>query len=554
VPGLVLGNTDSVSETLAEAMRITSLTHLMAVSGSNCAIVVGIAFGIAALCGAGIVGRVIASAVALALFVALVGPEPSVIRAALMSAIGLGALVWGRPVAGVSALSAAVILALAIDPSLSHSLGMTLSVAATLGLLVIARPLAGLLERWMPKTVALVIAIPVSASVACQPILLVLSPFVPTYGIAANLVAEPLVPFATVAGLLSIVTTPIPALSDGLLWFATAVAGIVAAISRGFASLPGARLPWPPGWVGIALAMTVSAGVVLILTPARRRIGLTAIAGATALGLGLAVGANRLAWASAPRDWSWAQCDVGQGDAVVLRSAGRVALIDTGRTEPPLRDCLATLGVTRIDLLVLTHFDIDHAGGYGVVVGMVDEVLHGPTDGPADEYTLSRLSASGARLTLAVRGMTGSLGDMAWRVLWPSPTSPRKPGNPSSVTVDFRPGPGCHRTCVSGLTLGDLPGAEQASMLASGGVGVTDLVKVSHHGSRDQDPELYRRVRAAIGLIGVGADNEYGHPTAETLDVLAGVGTTVLRSDINGIVLVWRTEDGMLRVWRERGS
>lgn len=243
VPGLVLGNTDSVSETLAEAMRITSLTHLMAVSGSNCAIVVGIAFGIAALCGAGIVGRVIASAVALALFVALVGPEPSVIRAALMAAIGLGALVWGRPVAGVSALSAAVILALAIDPSLSRSLGMTLSVAATLGLLVIARPLAGLLERWMPKTVALVVAIPVSASVACQPILLALAPFIPTYGIAANLVAEPLVPIATIAGLLSIVTAPIPALSDGLLWFATAVAGLVAAIAQGFAALPGARLP-----------------------------------------------------------------------------------------------------------------------------------------------------------------------------------------------------------------------------------------------------------------------------------------------------------------------
>jgi competence protein ComEC len=81
-----------------------------------------------------------------------------------------------------------------------------------------------------------------------------------------------------------------------------------------------------------------------------------------------------------------------------------------------------------------------------------------------------------------------------------------------------------------------------------------DVVKVSHHGSRDQDPELYRRVRAPVALIGVGADNEYGHPTSETLDLLAGVSSTVARSDLNGIVLVWRTSAGELRVWRERAT
>jgi competence protein ComEC len=91
-------------------------------------------------------------------------------------------------------------------------------------------------------------------------------------------------------------------------------------------------------------------------------------------------------------------------------------------------------------------------------------------------------------------------------------------------------------------------------MRLAGGIVPIDVVKVSHHGSRDQDPELYRRVRASVALIGVGADNEYGHPTAETLDVLAGAGSTVARSDLNGIVLVWRTSTGELRVWRERAT
>ena len=108
--------------------------------------------------------------------------------------------------------------------------------------------------------------------------------------------------------------------------------------------------------------------------------------------------------------------------------------------------------------------------------------------------------------------------------------------------------------CVTGLDLGDLPGAEQTILRLAGGLVPIDVVKVSHHGSRDQDPELYRRIRAPVALIGVGADNGYGHPTAETLDVLAGVGSTVARSDLNGIVLVWRTSNGELRVWRERAT
>ncbi len=554
VPGLVLGNTDGISESLADAMRVTSLTHLMAVSGSNCAIVVGLAFGIAALFRAPLLARVAVAFVTLVGFVALVGPEPSVIRSALMAGIGLLALLWGRPVAGVTALCAAVIAALVFDPTMSHSIGFALSVAATLGLLVLGRPIATILSRSLPSPVALALAIPLSAAIACQPIILVMSPYLPTYGIVANILAEPLVPIATVCGMLAIILAPIPFLADGLLWVATAAAWLIAEIARTLASFPGARIPWPAGWIGVVCATTVSLGVCLAVTVRWRRVGVVVAVVASVAALSMTVGAGRIAWATAPTEWSWAQCDVGQGDAVLVRSAGMIALIDTGRTEPPLRECLRTLGVNRIDLLVLTHFDIDHVGGYGAVLGSVETVLHGPTDGIADEVILNRLREHGARLVDAERGMTGSIGRMTWRVLWPSHTNPRDLGNPSSVTLMVTPGAACDSTCVSGLALGDLPAAEQSTLLSLGGVSPVDVVKVSHHGSRDQDPDLYRRVRAIVGLIGVGADNDYGHPTADALDMLAGTGTTVVRSDLNGIAFVWRTATGQLRVWRERAT
>jgi len=552
VPGLVLGNTDAISESLSDAMQVTSLTHLMAVSGSNCAIVVGLAFGIAALCGAPLWVRVVASAVALASFVIVVGPDPSVIRSSIMATIGLVALLWGRPVAGATALCAAIFVALMFDPTLSHSVGFALSVSATLGLLVLARPLTELVKRWMPTPVAIAVAIPSSAAIACQPIVLGFSPYIPMYGIAANILAEPLIPIATVCGLLSIVLSPVPFVSEGLLAIATATAGLVAAIARTGAALPVARLPWPPGQWGIALSVLVSLGIVAVVLGRWRVLGGLVALVAAILGFASTVGATRVAWASAPQDWSWAQCDVGQGDAVLIRDSGVVALIDSGRTEPPMRECLAALGITSIDVLILTHFDVDHAGGYGPLVGRVGTVIHGPTDGDADVAVINRLRSGGARIVLAERGLTGKLGRLDWRVLWPSGRSPREPGNPSSVTILFERSSACDVTCVTGLDLGDLPAAEQTAVRLAGGLASIDVVKVSHHGSRDQDPELYRRVRAPIALIGVGADNEYGHPTSETLDVLSGVGSTVARSDLNGIVLVWRTSNGELRVWRER--
>lgn len=552
VPGLVLGNTDAIPDSLAEAMRITSLTHLMAVSGANCAIVVGLAFGLAALCRAPLVGRVAAGFAALAIFVVLVGPEPSVIRSSIMAAIGLGVLVWGRPVAGVSALCTAVVASLVFDPTLAHSIGFALSVAATLGLLVIARPLATLLERWIPRAVALLLSIPLSAAIACQPIILVFASSIPTYGVVANVLAEPFVPLATVTGLLSILTAPLPPLSDGLLAIASLAAGAIAFVARTFASLPFARIPWPPGIDGIALATAVSLGIVVALRPRLRAVGVATALVAVTVGLSVTVGASRIAWFAAPSDWSWAQCDVGQGDAVVVRDAGEVAVFDTGRTETPLRECLSVLGIDRVNFLVLTHFDVDHAGGAATLVGRVDTVFHGPTDGAADEQILRDFAQGGADVRPATRGLTGQLGRLEWRVLWPSPNTPRDPGNPSSVVVSLFASEQCDETCVTGLNLGDLPALEQALMLSQGGVMPTDVVKVSHHGSRDQHVDLYRRLRAPVSLIGVGADNEYGHPTRETLEALAGLGSTTLRSDINGIVLVSRSVSGELRVWRER--
>lgn len=553
LPGLAVGDTRAVSDELDAAMKTGSLSHLTAVSGANCALVVGIAFGLAAACRARRIVRVIAALVALGGFVLLVTPEPSVLRAAAMASISMLAVLLGRAGAGFAVLAAAVIVLLVADPWLATSYGFVLSAVATGALVLLVPPLARGLSRWIPGPLALAVVVPLSAQLACGPILVLLTPTVSLYGVLANLLAAPAAPAATIIGLLACLSAPIPPLAAGLAAIAWLPSAWIAATATTLADWPDARLPWLPGGGGMLLLALVGVAVVVLLirpsagagrraTVARRTAAavLTVVVGVTAGQAALRGIAGPL---TAPRDWSVAACDVGQGDAVLVRSGGAIALIDTGPEPDALGACLSRLGISRIDLLILTHFDVDHVGGVDAVLGRVGTVLHGPRPDDGRRFVLDGLADAGARIEKASEGLTGMLGEARWRVLWPAGAA--TPGNDASVVVEISGG-GVPRS----LFLGDLSASAQAAMLAHGAVsGPYDIVKVAHHGSADQDPALYRIARPRLALVSAGADNDYGHPRSETLDMLAALGATVGRTDTDGLLLVTATA-GELGLWR----
>lgn len=556
LPGLSVGDTRAVSDELDAAMKAASLSHLTAVSGANCALVVGIAFGLCALCGARRSVRIGVALAALGGFVVLVTPEPSVIRAATMAAIALLALVLGRAGAGAAVLALATTVLLIADPWLATSYGFVLSVAATGALLLLAAPLARGLSRWLPPPLALALSVPLSAQLACGPVLALLAPEVPLYGVPANLLAGPAAPLVTVVGLAACLAAPIPVLADGLAVIAWLPSAWIAATAETFAQLPGARLAWPPGLGGAMLLAFVGVvvGVLIVRAGAggiRDRLLRGGAATVLAVVAGVAAGTSALTGSIAgplavPADWSIGACDVGQGDALVIRSAGAVAVIDTGPEPAPLEACLARLGIGRVDLLVLTHFDVDHAGGAAALGDRVATVLHGPVVEPGDEAALARLGS--ARRVQATAGMTGALGDAQWRVLWPRASSAAfGGGNDASVVIEIAGG-GVPRS----IFLGDLSASAQTALLGTGLVaGPYAVVKVAHHGSADQLPALYAELAPSVALISVGADNDYGHPRQEILTVLASLGAVVARTDRSGLVLVAPGDDG-LRVWREQ--
>ena len=552
LPGLAVGDTRAVSQDVAAAMLASGLSHLTAVSGANCAIVVAAVFWFVSLLGGGRGLRVVLSLLALGAFVVLVTPEPSVVRASAMASLAMLAVLLGRPSAGLPMLSLAVCGLLIVDPWLAATPGFALSAAATAALLVLSRPLLRGLGRWLPRPLALALSVPLAAQIVCGPIVALFSDTQSIVGVIANLLAAPAAPVATVIGLLACLTAPLPALADLLAAAAWLPAAWIQTTATVTAGLPGATAPVPAGPLAALQVAVLSTAITLVLVRPRSRP--LHLAAAAVVIIALAVSAARmlltgpLASMTTPGRWSIAACDIGQGDAVLIRSNGRTALVDTGADPDALARCLAQTGSDRIDLLVLTHFDLDHVGAATSLAGRVTTVLHGPVAELADQRILDELAAEGAVLREGAIGSHGSLGDARWRITWPPPDSAAFPsGNDASLVVDIAGG-GVPRM----LMLGDLSATPQRQLLSSGRVsGRYDVVKVAHHGSGDQEPALYAEVAAPVALISVGEGNDYGHPRDETLSLLDAAGSRALRTDRRGLVLLGE-QDGRLVVWTER--
>ncbi|WP_257210872.1 ComEC/Rec2 family competence protein [Actinomyces ruminis] len=201
----------------------------------------------------------------------LVRPDGSVLRAAAMGAVMLLGVAAGRRSASLPALCVGVIVLLLLDPWQSRDYGFALSVLATAGILLGAAPLTAALSRRLPRPLAAGVALPLVAQLACAPVLVLLQPVVGIWSVAANVVAAPPVPVATVCGILATLVAPLwPQAAAVIAWPATASCAWLALVARAFARLPGAALAWP-GQLGGALLLAAGEAAVIGLLYWRRR-------------------------------------------------------------------------------------------------------------------------------------------------------------------------------------------------------------------------------------------------------------------------------------------
>ncbi|WP_446697015.1 ComEC/Rec2 family competence protein, partial [Streptomyces boluensis] len=395
LPGLVVGDTSRLTEELDEAFRATDLTHLLAVSGSNLTIVLilltgppGRAMraergGLAPRLGISLRGTALLGGALTLGFVVVCRPDPSVLRAAACGLIVLLAIGTGRRRSLIPALAAVVLILVLYDPWLARSYGFALSVLATGALLTLApRWSAALRRRRVPPRLAEALAAALAAQAVCAPVVAILAARVSLVAVPCNLLAELAVAPATVLGFAALAVAPMSlALAKGLCWCASWPVEWIAEVARAGAALPGAGVDWPGGWRGGVLLAAVTVLLVVLVGRAARRAGVArllahpaTVAGCALLFL-LAVvrpaPLTRVISGWPPPGWRVVMCDVGQGDATVLATGpGEAVVVDVGPDAARVDGCLRSLGVTRIPLVLLTHFHADHVTGLpGVLRG-----------------------------------------------------------------------------------------------------------------------------------------------------------------------------------------
>ena len=582
--GILIGLRERVDRDLAADFTTTGLSHVVAISGWNIALVAGL---VAALLGTWARRRrAVATLGAIALYTILAGASPSVLRAAVMAGVALLARETGRPGTAARALAWAVVILLGVNPGTVTDAGFQLSAAATAGLLAWGTPLAARFRSrmpWLPGFVVEGLAVSLAAQAATLPIVLLsfgrLAPLSPLL----NLVVVPLVPLAMATGTLAMVGGLVagagaPAILATLLGLPGAlVIGLLVLIVQTAADLPFAGVTLAPP-VGAALGGLAATSLVVVaarhritraLRP-RRRTPPVSQAGrpgtadhgrrpdprgagslrsdrgirllATVLALIIAV-ATVAAAARPDGRLHVVALDVGQGDAILVETpAGGRLLVDGGPDPDRLLVALDERippWDRRIDLVVVTHPHEDHVGGLALLVEryrvarLVEPGMAGP--GPAYaalEAALASRNQSSGRLAAGDRF---ALDDVRFEVLWPDRTAvPREPPDTGSginnVSIVLLGSYGAQRFLLTG-------DAEEGidPILVARGLPPVDLLKVAHHGSRTATSDaLLGAARPAVAFVSVGAKNTFGHPAPGTLARLAAHGVKTYRTDLEG--------------------
>ncbi|SEG60891.1 competence protein ComEC [Thermomonospora echinospora] len=546
LPGMVVGDTSRLDPGLAEDFTTAGLTHLLVVSGANLAIVAGAVLTSCRLAGLGRRRAPPAAAVALLAFVVVARPEPSVLRATVMSLIGLLAFYSGRERQGLPALSGAVLVLVLIDPGLARSYGFALSVLATGGLLLLAPPWRDRLGRWMPRPMAEALAVAAAAQLACTPVLVMLTGEVGLVAVAANLLATPAVPVATLLGALAAAIAPISLAPARLVvWPAGLAVGWIIGVARAASSVPYASVPWQGGLFGsVTLLLALAAAYLVIRHRLLLVLAATALAGA--------VLAGALVRATAPRwpppGWAMVACDVGQGDASVLSTGPAQAVVVDAGPDPDLIDaCLDRLGIRVVPLLVLTHPHADHIEGTpGVRRGrtLAAVATSAQSNGKEDRHV------SGLAMHPTAAGRRWRVGNLSLEALGPWTAGPHLHAEADGATINnasivlVARGPG-----FSVLLTGDIEADAQRDLVSS--IPPVQLLKVPHHGARNQDPAFLKATRAKISITSVGKDNDYGHPAPDTVALLQRLGMRGYRTDRDGDIAVVPTPTGLATVTRK---
>ena len=589
--GMLLGVESGIPDELYEQFNLTGTSHVIVISGSNVAIIAGVLMAL----GQRLWGRraIWPTLLGIASYALLVGGDAAVLRAALMGSLFAVATVLDRRSTALVSLAFACWLMTLFNPLTLWDVGFQLSSAATAGLILfsskitawagrlwsgfatgglltgsrLAQTTGGLLQGLIQDGLLVTIA----ANITTLPLVLYYFGRLSLVSLGTNLLIAPVQSFIMLWGSAGVLLGVAGAelLAQGLLWIPWLCLVWTVAAVQWTATLPGASLAISDYGLGKLL---VTYGLVALLT-LRTDLwtGITALTSGIVLqGKRWLVGTGAALVLATSTVLLWSSVlsqpdgrlhvyflDIGQGDGILIQTpSGRQVLIDGGASPQQLFQELGAVmpfSDRSLDLVLMTHPDLDHAGAqvfvpdrFSVATALETAISHANPDAAAWR---AKMNGVGANIHLQHSGGWLDLGDgVALWVLWPTATGYQgdNADNENSLVTKLVYGD------FSVLLTGDAGLPAENALTAAGVSLAATVLKVGHHGSKGSSgPALLAAVDPAVAVIQVGADNDYGHPHQDVLDRLGS--QIVLRNDLDGRIHIY-SDGHQMWIDTEHGS
>lgn len=531
---LLLGDRSGIDYETNTAFKVSGISHIIAVSGLHVSILFSLVYvlcwkrrGLVALFGIPM----------LILFAAVAGFTPSVTRAAIMTALMILAMLFDREYDGPTELAFASLVMLLFNPLVVTSVSFQLSVGCMAGIFLFQKRIYDYLlgrprhckKKMLPKLrrfFASSVSVTLSAMVPTTPLVAYYFGAVSLVGVLTNLFVLWMVSFIFYGVILVCLLGAFwPGAAAAAAWVVSWPIRYVLLAARTIARFPFAAVYTKSEYIVMWLAFCYILLAVFLLSRKKRPIVLACCA---ATGLCLALAAS---WAE-PLIWGthMTVLDVGQGQSILLQSEGKTFLIDCGgsgdaQSADLAAETLLSRGISRLDCVILTHFDRDHAGGLTnlltrvtvdtLIIPETPEILPYPTVQTVTVREDETLTFGGAELTVFGPALLDG-------------------SNEDGLAILFR-----HENCDI-LILGDRGFFGEQMLMRATALPKLDVLIAGHHGSKYSTGDaLLEATEPQIVIISVGP-NSYGHPAAETLERLRNFGCTVYRTDEAGTIVFRR--------------
>ena len=542
---LLLGDRTDVNYEVNTAFKVSGISHIIAVSGLHVSILFAL---IVLISGRRRVLTALLGIPALLLFAAVAGFTPSITRACLMQILMLLALLFEKEYDPATALSFAALVMLFVNPLVIASASFQLSVGCMAGIFLFSKRISNWVDGfsiwkgWKGKSLRVRFRSWISGGVGVT--------------LSAMFFTTPLVAyyFGTVS-LVSILTNLLTLWAVSLIFY-----GIMAVCLLYFIWAKGAAvLGWIISWliryvltvsktlsafplaavytqsIFIVLWLVLCYGLIAVFLLSKKRQPFVLIC-CGVLGLCLALGCS---WAEPLLDDTrMTLLDVGQGQCVLLQSKGKAYVVDCGgdsdtRSADLAAETLLSQGISRLDGVIVTHYDRDHAGGVGHLLSRIPADVVFLPEGPDEENMLDTiLPFCNGRESFVKEDLLLQWKDTSVTVFAPTLSTS---DNERGLCVLFRDG-----NCDILIT-GDLSSLGERLLLVEKQLPELTALVVGHHGSKSSTCEkLLEATTPEYAFISVGENNYYGHPSREVLDRLTQFGCTVYRTDEYGTIIFRR--------------